>query len=89
MNDRFVDVLVPHLTFLGDRPLTEDDRLADLGLDSMHAIDLLFDLEDGLGVTLPDEELNATTFASAGTLWEAVRRTAESQGSPIDGRATA
>nr|WP_239116079.1 phosphopantetheine-binding protein [Streptomyces sp. SID8499] len=67
-------MLTPFLPNLGDRSLTEDSRLHDLGMNSMKAIDLLFAIEDGLGVSLPDEDLNDTTFATAGSLWAAVRR---------------
>ncbi|MFF6914297.1 MULTISPECIES: acyl carrier protein [unclassified Streptomyces] len=74
MNQPFIDLLTPFLPNLGDRPLTEDSRLHDLGMNSMKAIDLLFAIEDGLGVSLPDEDLNDTTFATAGSLWAAVQR---------------
>jgi acyl carrier protein len=69
---RFTELLRPYLPVLGDRPLTEDTSLRELGLDSMHAIDLLFAIEDELDVSLPDEDLNDKTFATAGSLWRAV-----------------
>ncbi|MGV9289093.1 acyl carrier protein [Streptomyces sp. NPDC003719] len=80
MNQPFIDLLTPFLPNLGDRPLTEDSRLHDLGMNSMKAIDLLFAIEDGLGVSLPDEDLNDTTFATAGSLWAAVRRAGAAEG---------
>jgi acyl carrier protein len=83
VNKQFIDVIAPRLTFLGGRSIEPGSRLADLGLDSMHAIDLLFDLEDSFGVTLGDDELNATTFATAGSLWDAVVRAAEADGITI------
>jgi acyl carrier protein len=47
----------------------------------MQAVELLFGIEDAFGVSLPDEELNDTTFATAGSLWSVVRTALES-GSP-------
>jgi acyl carrier protein len=72
VNARFVELLVPYLPFLAGQRLTEESDLRDLGLDSMKSIDLLFAIEDTLGVALPDEDLNDTTFATAGSLWRAV-----------------
>jgi acyl carrier protein len=72
MDSRFEDLLRSYLPLLGDRPLTEDTPLRDLGLDSMQSVDLLFALEDEFGAALPDEDLNEATFATAGSLWRAV-----------------
>jgi len=72
MDSRFVELLTPFLKFLGDHEINVDSRLRDYGLDSMKAIDLLFAIEDTFGVALPDEDLNDTTFATAGSLWRAV-----------------
>ncbi|MFG3116250.1 acyl carrier protein [Streptomyces sp. NPDC048197] len=38
----------------------------------MQAIELLFAVEDTFGISLPDEELNDTTFATAGSLWNVI-----------------
>jgi acyl carrier protein len=72
MDSRFTELLAPYLPVLGDRPLTEDSHLRDLGLDSMRSIDLLFDIEDVFAVTLSDEDLNDTTFETAGSLWRTI-----------------
>lgn len=72
MNERFSQLLTPFLPLLRDRPLTEDVRLRDLGLDSMQSIDLLFGIEDTFEVALSDDDLNDSTFATAGNLWNAV-----------------
>lgn len=68
----FVSLLRPFLRFAGEEPITADSRLRELGLDSMRAIELLFALEDGFGVSLPDEALSEATFATAGSLWGVV-----------------
>ena len=81
MDSRFVALLVPFLKFLGDREITRDSALRELGLDSMQAIELLLAIEDEFGVSLPDEDLNDTTFATAGNLWDVIAAAGvESQG---------
>lgn len=78
--DRFQAVLRPHLKYLDQgAELTLDDDLKGLGLDSMAAVNLLFDLEDELGLTLPDDLLVEQTFASGHALLEAITSTADSQ----------
>jgi acyl carrier protein len=72
VDPRFVALLAANLPLAGDRPLAEDTRLRDLGLDSMQAVELLFGIENTFGVALPDEELNDVTFATAGSLWRVV-----------------
>lgn len=72
MDERYTKLIRSYLPLLGDAPLTEDTRLRDYGLDSMQAVNLLFAIEDDLGVSMPDEYLNETTFATAGSLWQAV-----------------
>ncbi|WP_156722128.1 acyl carrier protein [Streptomyces apocyni] len=82
MEPRFVELLSGFLPFLDGQELTPESTLSELGLDSMHSIDLLFAIEDTFGVPLPDEDLNDTTFATAGSLWSAVQaaRKAEADG---------
>ncbi|GLZ39688.1 acyl carrier protein [Actinokineospora sp. NBRC 105648] len=72
MDDRFTELLAANLPLLGDGQLTEDTRLRDIGLDSMGALDLLFGIEDTFAVSLSDEDLNDTTFGTAGSLWQAI-----------------
>lgn len=77
MDDRFVTLLRPFLRFLPpDREPGPDDRLHELGLDSMQAIELLFAVEDTFGVSLPDDKLTDATFETAGSLWAAIVETA-------------
>lgn len=83
MDDRFVMLLRPFLRFLPEgRAPRSGDKLHDLGLDSMQAIELLFAVEDTFGVSLPDEKLTDATFETAGSLWQAiVETTADAVGS--------
>jgi len=55
-----------------DAAIPDDAPLRELGLDSMQAVELLLDLEDELGIVLPDEAMTAETFATAGSLKQAV-----------------
>ena len=54
--------------------LAADIALKDYGLDSAVTIDLLLDLEDTYGITMPDEYLSEETFATLSSLWQAVSR---------------
>ncbi|MCP2258142.1 acyl carrier protein [Streptoalloteichus tenebrarius] len=69
----FEALLRPHLPALAaDQELPGDTRLADLGLDSLSTVNLLIELENGFGVSFPDELLTAETFETADTLWRTV-----------------
>ncbi|MEU7426314.1 acyl carrier protein [Streptomyces sp. NPDC040750] len=76
MDPRFTELLCPFLKLAGpgEITITPDTDLRRLGVDSMQAIELLFSLEDTFGIALPDEEMNDATFATAGSLWQAVSR---------------
>jgi acyl carrier protein len=77
--DRFEEMLRRHLKYLDDdKPLDSETELKTLGLDSMAALDLLFDIEDTFEVTLPDEYMNEQTFATAKSLRNAVETVASS-----------
>ena len=79
MDERFTALLTRFLPARGDRELTPETPLRDLGLDSMQSIELLFAIEDEFGVSLPDDDLTDTTFATAGNLWRAVSAAAQTQ----------
>jgi len=72
-DSRFESILRRHLKYLSaEQVLEPDSSLHTLGLDSMRSVELLFDLEDGYAVTLPDESLTAATFATPQTLYDVV-----------------
>ena len=69
----FEAILRKRLKFLEpEAALPDDAALQELGLDSMQAVELLLDLEDELGIVLPDEAMTAETFATPGSLKAAV-----------------
>jgi diaminopimelate decarboxylase len=73
LDPAFDQILRRHLKYLdpGDA-LDPDQPLRDLGLDSMQAVELLFDVEDRFDRVLDDEELTAETFATARSLWAVI-----------------
>lgn len=44
----------------------------ELGVDSLAMVNLIVELENALGITMPDEILTPEAFASPGTLWKAL-----------------
>jgi acyl carrier protein len=73
VNAEFETVLRKHLNYLApDAALDPDADLKDLGLDSMKAVDLVFDLEDDLHIALPDQAMTGATFATPRSLWAAL-----------------
>ena len=72
--------LRPHLPDATDTLLRADDRLPDLGLDSLEIVQLLLDLETLYAVTVPDELLSADTFATVGSLWTVISALVRAQG---------
>ena len=69
MNERFASTLGAHLPLLGDHTIDASTELFALGLDSIHAVELLFALEDEFDIELPESALSQKTFATAGALW--------------------
>jgi acyl carrier protein len=84
LEPQFVKLVRNHLKYLKpDAELRMDAELKPLGLDSMAAVDLLFDIEDNYGVTLPDRYLTEQTFSTTQALWNVVedlRSTVEAEG---------
>jgi len=76
----FQDILRPHLPYANSSDLTAPDELAGLGLDSMGVVQLLADLEDHFDMELPDDILNEETFATVGSLWQALSTLVASAG---------
>lgn len=69
----FEQLLRSFLPYLAsDEPLSADDSLRDLGLDSMAAVELLSAVENLYGARLDDDALTLATFETPATLWHAV-----------------
>jgi acyl carrier protein len=62
--------------------LTPDTMLSDLGFDSVALVQLVVQLEEALGVDLPEDALSAETFESVGSLWLVVSDLMASQVRP-------
>ncbi|NEB39630.1 acyl carrier protein [Streptomyces sp. SID14515] len=81
MDSAFIELLRRQLKLDPAVEITADSSLRDLGMDSMRSIELLFAVEDTYDITLPDDELNDTTFGTPGNLWRAVH--AQLPGEPV------
>jgi acyl carrier protein len=74
VNADFIAVVRRGLRFLPpDQDLPADAPLRSLGLDSLGAVALIFELEEEYGITFPDSSFAAGTFETAGRLWAAVQ----------------
>ena len=61
--EQLIEIAAPHLKFLEEEArIGIDDSLAEAGLDSMASINLLLDIEDEVGVSIPDELIEETSF---------------------------
>ena len=81
ISEKIHSVLRPHLRFLDKNlPLPLNENLGKLGLDSMAAINLLFELEQALEIQIPDSLLTAETFETATSLEKTIRPLVEQRG---------
>ena len=52
-------ILKKHLPKLNGDELTPEDALVDLGIDSLGAVEMVFDIESEFGIEIPDEKLTS------------------------------
>jgi acyl carrier protein len=75
LSPKLQDILRPKLRFLAAGAVVPmDEDLGKLGLDSMASIDLLMEIEQQLGVQIPDELMTADTFATANHLLAVIEK---------------
>jgi acyl carrier protein len=73
--ERLEPVVRQHLRFLdGVARIPSDQPLKELGLDSLGAINLLFEVEQAFEVVIPDRLLIESTFETLGSLTSVVER---------------
>jgi acyl carrier protein len=75
LTPKLQEILRPKLRFLApgvEMPMDED--LGKLGLDSMASIDLLMEIEQQLGVQIPDELMTADTFSTLSHLQAVIQK---------------
>ncbi|NNE91334.1 MAG: acyl carrier protein [Verrucomicrobiales bacterium] len=73
-----LEIARPHLKFLEDgAEFGVGDLLADAGLDSMASINFLLDIEDELGVEIPDELIEENSFETIRTVTALVTKARE------------
>lgn len=52
--------------------IVRDTRLMEAGVDSIAAVQLIFDIEDLYGITIDASQLTALSFDTAGELWDSI-----------------
>ncbi len=85
LDPEFAALLRRHLPSADGVQLSPDTPLRELGLNSLHAVDLLFDLEETFGVELPDNALSPDAFATPGGLWSKVMQSRNSRVAALEG----
>ncbi|WBB53723.1 phosphopantetheine-binding protein [Verrucosispora sp. WMMD573] len=77
--DQFEKVLLATLPGTSTQEISPDDRLADLGLNSLLLVQLVVQIEEEFGINMPDETLTEETFHSVDTLWSTVSAVRQSR----------
>jgi acyl carrier protein len=73
----FDAILREHCRFVEDSAqIACDVPLPVLGVDSLDIVELIVELEEGFGFSFPEEMLTPEVFATAGSIWAAVRELA-------------
>jgi acyl carrier protein len=72
--DSFQRLVRSRCRFIGPSgTLDPHASLAELGVDSLELVELIVDIEDTYGIEVPLEILTPEMFASASTIWLALR----------------
>jgi acyl carrier protein len=75
LTPKLQEILRPKLRFLtADAAVPMDEDLGKLGLDSMASIDLLMEIEQQLGVQIPDEMMTVETFSTGNHLLAVIEK---------------
>jgi acyl carrier protein len=74
--ERIATILVENYKVPPDT-LTADTLLEDIGVDSIGFAELLFDIEDGFNIKLPDEMVELTTLGDVVNYVDQVRSAAQ------------
>jgi acyl carrier protein len=70
---QLASILRRHLPSLADdAPIERDVLLKNYGLDSMQAVNLVFAIEDEMGIVIPDSALTGETFETFHNLHDMV-----------------
>jgi acyl carrier protein len=65
-------IKVGHLKIAPTEVRDNANLFDDCGLDSASVVDMVFDIEDAFGITIPEEEIDAELFQNVGKLAEFV-----------------
>lgn len=78
--DARVVALIAKKKRLPPERLTSDTKLRDLGIDSLDAMDLVFDFEDEFKIAIPDEAVQQ--MATVGDVIDAITRACGERAAP-------
>jgi acyl carrier protein len=79
MRDQVREIVAAHGRLAVDiESISDDDDLYRSGMNSHSSVNLMLALEDGFGVTFPDELLRRETFESVGAICGVLAQLAES-----------
>lgn len=75
-----LEVIRSHLLYFDEKDeLALDQNLNDLGLDSMAKVNIILDIEQAIGVTVPDEMLVERHFGTPGAIIDTITACSERQ----------
>jgi acyl carrier protein len=75
IDDQVVMVLRSHMADLPpEASVDTEDKLVDLGIDSLRLVELIIELEDAFDIVIPDEEMLASNFSTVGAVSALVAR---------------
>lgn len=76
LSERIHQVVLPHLRFLEpNTELNSEDSLAELGLDSLASINLLFDLETEFDIQISDDVITDNSFTTLTAIEQTMKET--------------
>ncbi len=67
VQQQILDIISKHCE-VDPATLTLDSRLTDLGMDSLEAIEVIFDIEEHFDITLPEKDPDFESDTAAGLL---------------------
>ena len=73
--EKLKDIIVDVMGCNPDEITMDTRLLEDLGADSLDAVEIIMGIEDELGITVPQEELESKNLATVGDVYELINDT--------------
>jgi acyl carrier protein len=71
--ERVLAIVASKIRILGDAPVTRSSGIADLGVESIDAVEIFFEIEDQLGVRVDTADFPISANTTVGDLIDFVR----------------